>query len=236
MNTEYLHRLASVDGPFSSIYFADPGQTVSASEREAYWRDQARELIDLGTPEVHIEHADSAVLDGTPPEGRVGRVIVTNDQQTWLDQYLRHVPDVTTARCSRLPHLLPLVEFERPACGPRSTSDSSRWVQGLSEVCAAMRCGAVGTLAIGELGDQPVYVGDMPNWIATDAGVLFQLGSVTAVEELAVDALPYAAVAITSDIVRLGAETHAEDGCAALVRSQPEVEAEASDGRRPAPL
>lgn len=236
MNTEYLHRLASVDGPFSSIYFADPGRTVSAPEREAYWRNRVREVIDLGTPEVHIEHADSAVLDDPPPEGRVGRVIVTNDQQTWLDHYLGHVPDVTTARYSRLPHLLPLVEWEQPACRPRAASDSARWVQGLSDVCAAMRCGAVDTLAIGDLSDQTVFVGDMPNWIATDADVLSRLGSGTAVVELAVEALPYAAVAVTSDIVRLGPNIRAEDGCAALVRSQTDVEAEASSGRSPAPL
>lgn len=236
MNTEYLHRLASVDGPFSSIYFADPGRTVPASEREAYWRDRVRELIDLGTPEVHIEHADSAFLDNAPPESRVGRVIVMNDQQMWLDQYLHHVPDVTIARFSRLPHLLPLVESEQRDCSLGSASDSLCWVQGFPGVCEALRSGTVDTLAVGNLGDQPVSVGDMPNWVATDADVLFRLGSVTAVVELAVDALPYAAVAISSEIVRLASDTRAEDGCAALVRSQPNVEVEASVGRRPAPL
>ncbi|MFD4368518.1 hypothetical protein [Rhodococcus sp. NPDC058521] len=224
MNIEQLHRLVAVDGPFSSIYFSDPGRSVSAVEREAHWWDVAHGLVELHIPPVHIEHAAATVLDETPPSTHVGRAVITNDQQTWLDHILSWVPETVVARHSRLPHLFPLIESELTEdLGPITDhhSRSARRLEGLADVCRALRSGAVDTLEVGNLRNEVVFVGDLPNWVATEADVLVELGSVAITTELAVEALPYAAVATESAIVLLHDRATSNCACAASIRGVP---------------
>lgn len=226
MNIEQLHRLVAVDGPFSSIYFADPGRSVSAVDREIHWWDVAHRLVELHIPPVHVEHAAATVLDETSPSTRVGRAVITNDQQTWLDHTLSWVPETVVARHSRLPHLFPLIESEHAkALDPITDhySRSARRLEGLVDVCRALRSGAVDTLEVGNLRNEVVFVGDLPNWVATEADVLVALGSVTITTELAVEALPYAAAATESAIVLLHDRTTSDCECAASIRCAPVV-------------
>lgn len=91
-------------------------------------------------------------------------------------------------------------------------------VEGLDHVCAALRAGSVDTLIIGDLGPRTVLVGDDPTSVAVDADQLSELGSSQAVPQTADEALPFAAIANASVLIRTDERITPADGCAALLR------------------
>jgi peptide chain release factor subunit 1 len=91
-------------------------------------------------------------------------------------------------------------------------------VDGLGAVCAALRAGSVDTLIIGDLEDRTVLVGDGPTSIAVDADQLSELGSTQAAPRRADEALPIAAIANGSVLIRTDERIDPVDGCAALLR------------------
>ncbi|MCK0090188.1 hypothetical protein MWU77_05265 [Rhodococcus sp. F64268] len=91
-------------------------------------------------------------------------------------------------------------------------------VEGLGQVCAALRAGSVDTLIVGDLGSRTVLVGDEPTSVATDPDKLSEFGSSQAVPQRADEALPVAAIANASVLIRTDERIVPTDGCAALLR------------------
>lgn len=91
-------------------------------------------------------------------------------------------------------------------------------VQGLPGVCTALRDGAVDVLLVGDLGNATVVAGEDLTAIAADADSLSDLGEAPRRIALADEALPYAALATGSAVVRCDAGTALTGGIAALLR------------------
>ncbi|MFI8567608.1 hypothetical protein ACIGGF_13720 [Rhodococcus sp. NPDC078407] len=96
--------------------------------------------------------------------------------------------------------------------------ESGLAAEGLDAVVAALRAGSVDTLLLGDLADRTVLMGDQPTWIATTPDELSELGSTAAATRRADEALPSAALATGSALVRIDERITPADGCAALLR------------------
>ena len=90
--------------------------------------------------------------------------------------------------------------------------------EGLAAVCAALRDGDVGTLIVGELGDTTVVTGKALTTVAPDADVLSELGEPVERVARADEALPFAAIAVGSSLVRAANRIAPADGVGALLR------------------
>lgn len=97
-------------------------------------------------------------------------------------------------------------------------------VQGLSDVCAALRDGAVETLIVGDLGSATVVCGQDRMTIAPTADSLSELGEAPSRIALAEEALPFVAISTDSAVMRPDSEVCFTDGIAALLR-YPQVRA-----------
>ncbi|BBX18478.1 hypothetical protein CRI77_08515 [Mycolicibacterium duvalii] len=89
---------------------------------------------------------------------------------------------------------------------------------GLAEVCAALRCGAVDTLVVGDVGSATVVCGRDRTTIAPDAETLSGLGEPPIRVALEDEAVPFVAIATDADIVRVDQTRDLTDGLAALLR------------------
>jgi hypothetical protein len=91
-------------------------------------------------------------------------------------------------------------------------------VEGLADVTAALRDGAVDTLIVGELGDATVVADAELAMIAPDADTLSQLGGASERTLRADEALPLLAVATGAALVRTDERLNPADGIAAVLR------------------
>lgn len=91
-------------------------------------------------------------------------------------------------------------------------------VEGLADVTAALRDGAVDTLIVGELGDATVVADAELTMIAPDADTLSQLGGAPERTLRADEALPLLAVATGAALVRTDERLNPADGIAAVLR------------------
>lgn len=95
---------------------------------------------------------------------------------------------------------------------------TGRAVEGLSEVTAALRDGAVDTLIIGDLGDATVVADTDLTMIATSADALSVLGGAPARVLRADEALPLLAVATGAALIRTGEGMDPAEGIGAVLR------------------
>jgi hypothetical protein len=91
-------------------------------------------------------------------------------------------------------------------------------VEGLADVTAALRDGAVDTLIIGDLGDVTVVAGTDLAMIAVDADTLSDLGGAPERTLRADEALPLLAVATGAALVRTDERLSPADGIGAVLR------------------
>jgi len=91
-------------------------------------------------------------------------------------------------------------------------------VEGLTDVTAALRDGAVDTLIIGELGDATVVADTELAMIAPSADALSALGGAPARVLRADEALPLLAVSTGAKLIRAGEGLHPADGVGAVLR------------------
>lgn len=91
-------------------------------------------------------------------------------------------------------------------------------VTGLADVCTALRCGAVGTLVVGDVGSATVVCGRERTMIAPDADTLSEIGEPPTRVVLADEAVPFVALATDAALVRVDGTRHLADGMAALLR------------------
>lgn len=91
-------------------------------------------------------------------------------------------------------------------------------VQGLADVCAALRNGAVDTLIVGEVGSATVVCGQDRTTIAPDADALSELGEAPNGIALADEAVPFVALSTGSALIRADDAASLTDGVAALLR------------------
>ena len=103
----------------------------------------------------------------------------------------------------------------------RAELGSGRAVEGLPEVCAALRQGAVDALVIGELADATVLAGDDLAMVAPDPDMLSELGAAPTRTLRADEALPLLAVSVDASLVRTDERIEPRDGIAALLRYAP---------------
>lgn len=90
--------------------------------------------------------------------------------------------------------------------------------EGLDGVSRELRAGNVATLVFGDMGERTVLVGDDPTWVATSTTELSEFGSSETSTRRADEALPFAALAGSGDVVRIDERIELVDGCAALLR------------------
>lgn len=96
--------------------------------------------------------------------------------------------------------------------------ESGHAVEGLVQVCAALREGAVETLIIGDLGDATLVTADDLTTLAPSPDVLSEFGAAPTHTVRADEALPFAAISIDASLVRAGDRFEPADGIAALLR------------------
>jgi len=96
--------------------------------------------------------------------------------------------------------------------------DSGFAVEGFAAVCAALRDGDVGTLIVGELGDNTVVAGKALTTVAPDADALSELGEPVERIARADEALPFAAIAVRASLIRADNRIAPADGVGALLR------------------
>lgn len=133
--------------------------------------------------------------------GPRGRRATERERRTEVDAALRACLD------DRMSGLLSRFERERGEV-------SGLAVQGLDDVCAALRVGNVDTLLVGKVGDATVFAG-------TGAMVAAQPQPTHGGEMAAAradEALPFAALAGGADVVDVGDSLHVTDGVAGVLR------------------
>jgi peptide subunit release factor 1 (eRF1) len=89
--------------------------------------------------------------------------------------------------------------------------------EGIAEVCAALRCGDVDTLIVGDLADATVVTGEDRTTVASDADMLSEMGEAPHQVARADEALPFAAISVGATVVRIPG-IDMIDGIAALLR------------------
>jgi hypothetical protein len=97
--------------------------------------------------------------------------------------------------------------------------DSGMAAEGVPNVCAALRAGAVETLIIGDIGDATVLAGDdLAATVAPNADVLSELGSPPTQTLRADEALPLVAVSIGAALVCTDERITPAEGIGAVLR------------------
>lgn len=123
-------------------------------------------------------------------------------------------------RRRRVAHVRSVVELYRAEKGRRS----GLAVDGLGEVCAALRSGTLDTLIVSGLHDTTVLSGSDLGAVAPDADVLSELGEFPARVARADEALPFAAVRQGASVIAVDDDLGARDGVAALLRYPQTIE------------
>ncbi|MGE4362929.1 MAG: hypothetical protein AB7E41_12160 [Mycolicibacterium sp.] len=91
-------------------------------------------------------------------------------------------------------------------------------VEGLPDVCTALRAGSVGALIVGDMGSATVVCGQSRTTIAPDADTLSELGEAPSGVVLADEAVPFLAISTDATVVRAGDGAQLTDGIAAVLR------------------
>jgi hypothetical protein len=94
-------------------------------------------------------------------------------------------------------------------------------VDGLADVCSALREGAVATLIIGDLANETVIAGEGPTMIAVDADDLSAFGAAPTRMLRADEAIPFAAMTDGAALVHADGGLDIRDGIGALLRYVP---------------
>ena len=91
-------------------------------------------------------------------------------------------------------------------------------VEGLTDVCAALRDGSVETLIVGEMGDATLVADEHLDAVAPDADLLSELGAAPEKTIRADEALPMAAIAVGAAVMKADERINPASGVAALLR------------------
>ncbi|GFG68546.1 hypothetical protein MSEN_02660 [Mycolicibacter senuensis] len=102
--------------PFVSVYFEDSHDTEDAATKlDLTWREVGEQLTRQGADQQLVGEIERAVRELRPPVGKTGRAVIAGADGVVLNEHLQ-APAASTARLSRLPYLLPIIEhgFEYP--------------------------------------------------------------------------------------------------------------------------
>ena len=112
MESERFRPLATVQGPFVSVYLDDSRDTADAvTQLDAIWRDLRKHLEDHGADHDVVVSLEHAILHGQPAVGRQGRGVIATHERVLINEHLLSPPPATVLRISDYPYILPLVEF-----------------------------------------------------------------------------------------------------------------------------
>lgn len=113
MRSERLRWLVAAEGPFASVYFDDPHDTLDAVERrEATWRDVRKHLESRDAKQELIDSLEEAVRDSRPAVGQRGRALIATGEQVLVNEHLIGPPPATVIRLSDYPYVVPLIDLE----------------------------------------------------------------------------------------------------------------------------
>ena len=234
MNSESIRELASVHGPFVSVYL--PSEVVEWPVLRHSLEVQEADLAALAA-------LDDALNRGTT----AGRALIATREGVLLDGPPAWSPRAAVARLSDLPYLLPLVP-KHPVRAPEASLvaagraraetvsgpgertvfdqfmfESARpegpVVQGLGPCAAALREGNVDALVVAEgaLCDRAVWVGGTHrDQVAAEEADLRAVG-MPVNRQRADEALPMAALAVGADVL-VAADLPLTDGVGVLLR------------------
>jgi hypothetical protein len=108
-----LRTVLDHSGPFATVHLdASRDHENADHELELRWRAARRELEGAGASADTVSALEDAVLNGAPPVGRAGRLLVAADGNVLFDQPLPDPPPTLAARFGPLPYLVPLVDRE----------------------------------------------------------------------------------------------------------------------------
>lgn len=237
MNSESIRELATVHGPFASVYLPpDGGPEWSVLRRTLAAQDADPALLDA--------------LEAALGRGTKGRALIATLDGIVIDGPPAWSPPVAVARVSDLPYLLPLLPKhavlapeaslvaagrarEDTVSGPegddRTVFDQFMFesarpegpvVQGLLPCTAALREGNVDALVItdGALCDRSVWVGGTyRDQVADDDADLRAVG-MPVNRQRADEALPMAALAVGAVMLIASADLPLTDGVGVLLR------------------
>jgi|tagenome__1003787_1003787.scaffolds.fasta_scaffold20864914_1 hypothetical protein len=110
-NATALRETLSHEGPFASVHLDASHDTEDAVKlAELRWRAAREQLEALNAPSQTISALADA-MDGPPPVGRAGRLLVAAENVVLVDEYLSEPPAQLSVRVSSLPYLLPLTDW-----------------------------------------------------------------------------------------------------------------------------
>ncbi|GFG86131.1 Rv2629 family ribosome hibernation factor [Mycolicibacter algericus] len=116
MDAERFRGLLTARAPFISVYFEDSHDTEDAATKlDLTWRAVCEQLTQQGADQQLVGEVERAVRELRPPVGKSGRAVIADADGVVLNEHLQ-APAASTARLSRLPYLLPIIEhgFEYP--------------------------------------------------------------------------------------------------------------------------
>ncbi|GAB1511596.1 hypothetical protein [Actinophytocola sp. KF-1] len=235
MNSESIRELASVHGPFVSVYL--PSDVVE-------WPVLRHCLAVQEADPAMLAALDEALDRGTS----AGRALIATREGVLVDGPPAWTPHAAVARVSDLPYVLPLVprhEVRAPEAslvaagraredvvsgpGDRTVFDQFMFesarpegpvVQGVGPCAAALRAGNADALVVAEgaLSDRAVWVGGTHrDQVAEDEAELRALG-MPVDHQRADEALPMAALAVGADVLVAPADLPLTDGVGVLLR------------------
>ena len=112
MESDRFRPLATVQGPFVSVYLDDSRDTADAlTQLDATWGNLRKHLEDNGADQDVVVGLELAILHGQPAVGRQGRVVIATHERVLINEHLLSPPPATVLRISDYPYILPLVEF-----------------------------------------------------------------------------------------------------------------------------
>ncbi|WP_280303690.1 Vms1/Ankzf1 family peptidyl-tRNA hydrolase [Nocardia neocaledoniensis] len=110
MTDTNLLDIAERRGPFAVVYVDASHDTADAARQwDLRTRSVREKLTAAGASAGMLRQFDRAVREGPPGRGRVGRLLVLDDEAVHADEYLPDPPAREVVRVSPLPYLIPLL-------------------------------------------------------------------------------------------------------------------------------
>jgi peptide chain release factor subunit 1 len=183
-------------------------RAVADAVTESYDRDAPEIVFVIGDDRVRAELASML------PERVAARLVRprVGARHTGLDETVRQAMNLEFENRRR-----DVVEDATSRFRAESGRRSGLAAEGLTDVCAALREGAVATLILGDLGDETVVAADEPALVATDADALSEFGAAPTRILRADEAVPYAALIGGAELVH-DESIDLRDGVAAVLR------------------
>ncbi|MBF6496611.1 Vms1/Ankzf1 family peptidyl-tRNA hydrolase [Nocardia cyriacigeorgica] len=108
-----IRQIAQRAGPFASVYIDGSHDTEDAAHQtELRWRSARGQLADQGAPTATLERLDTAIAQRHPGQGRCGRLLIADDDEVLVDEFLPDPPPREELRVSPRPYLLPLLAHD----------------------------------------------------------------------------------------------------------------------------